>query len=283
MNLVELQKIKKNTIITTVLVLFVWAGIQSSKADTSGEKVSANDIVQNCNFKYPGDDQKSHLTTILRDKEGDEKKTIYRRFWKDYKNQGGFADKMALFTEYPPDAQGVGFLRWSYTVAADKNPDQWVYLPVLKKIRRVSVRDPGDSFLGSDLTHFDISGHELDNSDHTVIQAVQRGSDEIFVVRSVPRDKEKAQYGGIITTFVRGGTDWGSCLKRQTEYYDKHGEPLKKQVFKWQKVGNAWVWDDVTVLNVQTGHSSQFRISDVQINIGLHDDVFTERNLIQGQ
>lgn len=278
----ELHIDKKNKIIGMALILVVWAGTLPAEAEDSAEKVTANYIVQSCNFKYPGDDQKSHLTTILRDKDGNEKKTIYRRYWKDYKSQGGIADKMFLFTEYPPDAQGVGFLRWSYTAGSDKNPDQWVYLPVLKKIRRVSVRDPGDSFLGSDLTHFDISGHELDNSDHTVIQAVRRGNEDIYVIRSVPRDKAKALYGGMITTFVKG-PDWESCLKSQMQYFDKHGEPLKKQAFKWQQVGKAWVWDEVLVVNAQTGHSSLFKISDVQINVGLQDDIFTERNLTQGQ
>ncbi len=284
MKLLTLQMDKKKKIIGTALILIFWAGIQPVQAEDAGNKVTADDIVQRCNFKYPGDDQKSQLTTILRDKDGNEKKTVYRRYWKDYKNRDGVADKMDLFTEYPPDAQGVGFMRWAYTAALDKNPDQWVYLPVLKKIRRVSVRDPGDSFLGSDLTHFDISGRQLVDTDNTILQAVRRGNEDVFVVRSVPRDKAKALYGGYITTFVKAtGPDWDSCLTRQMEYFDKHGEPLKKQSIKWQKVGKAWVWDEVLVVNTQTGHSSLFKISDVQINVGLKDDIFTERNLMQEQ
>ena len=102
---------------------------------------------------------------------------------------------MVLFTQYPPDGEGTGFMRWSYPMVTDKNPDQWVYLPVLRNMRRVSVRDPSDSFLGSDLTQFDIAGHQLDGSDNSIMRTVRRGNDILFEVRSVPRDKAKAIYG----------------------------------------------------------------------------------------
>lgn len=265
------------------LVLAVWAGTLPAEENAS-QSIAVDDIVQRCYFKYPGEDQKSQLTVLLRDGSGNQKKTVYRRYWKDYKGQDGFADKMVLFTMYPPDAEHVGFLRWSYPMASDKNPDQWVYLPVLRKMRRVSVRDPGDSFLGSDLTHFDIAGHQLDGSDHTILRTERRGNDILFQVRSVPRDKEKSIYGGYITVFDKGpGTDWDNCLMSEMQYYDKHGDLLKKEVFKWQHVGKAWVWDTVKVANVQSGHSSLFNIADVQINVGLNDDVFTERRLKEGR
>jgi hypothetical protein len=269
--------------IGVMLVSMLWAGALPA-AESADGNITADDIVQHCYFKYPGDDQRSQLTILLRDKGGNEKKTVYKRYWKDYKGKDGFADKMVLFTLYPPDAEHVGFLRWSYPAATDKNPDQWVYLPVLRKMRRVSVRDPADSFLGSDLTHFDIAGHQLDGSDNQIMRTVRQGNDLLIEVRSVPRDKDKAIYGGYITLFDKGpGTDWDNCLMREMQYYDKHGDLLKKEVFKWQKIGKAWVWDTVSVANIQSGHSSLFNIADVQINVGLQDETFTERNLKEGR
>lgn len=266
-----------------LFILMPWTAALPA-ADNANQTITVDDIVQHCYFKYPGDDQKSTLTVLLRDRGGNEKKTVYQRYWKDYKGQDGFADKMALFTLYPPDAEHVGFLRWSYPMATDKNPDQWVYLPVLRKMRRVSVRDPADSFLGSDLTHFDIAGHQLDGSDHSIVRTLRRGNDILFQVRSVPRDKDKSIYGGYITVFDKGpGADWDNCLMSEMQYYDKHGDLLKKETFKWQRVGKAWVWDTVTVANIQAVHSSLFNLADVQINVGLKDEVFTERNLREGR
>lgn len=244
--------------------------------------IAGLDIMQRCNFKNPGVDQRSRLTIILRDKDNNEKKNVYRRLWKDYRGKEGVADKMVLYTEFPPDAQGAAFMRWAYTPAADRNADQWIYLPVLKKIRRVSIRDPGDSFLGSDLTYADISGRELEADQHRLVQTLKRGNQEIFAVESTPVNKSGALYSKTISWFVKTG-DWAGCVKRQVDYYDKKGEPLKQQLLKWQQVKDAWVWDEVVVKNVQTGHSSVFQVTDVQVNVGLSDEQFAERALRVGQ
>lgn len=240
------------------------------------------DIFKNCNFKNPGQDQRSRLTIILRDKDNNEKKNVYRRLWKEYRGQGGIADKMVLFTEFPPDAEGAAFMRWAYTHQADRNADQWIYLPVLKKVRRVSIRDPGDSFLGSDLTYADISERSIDADQHRLVQTRTQGSQELYAVESVPVDKAGALYSKTVSWFVKDG-DWENCTKRQVDFYDRKGEPLKQQMLKWQRVKDAWAWDEVLVKNVQNGHSSIFRVTDVQVNVGLRDEDFSERALRGGQ
>lgn len=243
---------------------------------------SGKEIVEHCNFKYPGEDQQSTLTIILRDKDGNEKKNVYRRLWKDYKGAGGIADKMVLYTKFPPDAEGAAFMRWAYTEASDKNAEQWIYLPVLKKIRRVSIRDPGDSFLGSDLAYADISGRGIGADEHKLLQVLKGDKQELYAVESVPVNKKSALYSKTISWYAKS-KDWDGCVKREVDFFDKKGEPLKQQVIKWQQVNNAWVWSEVLVKNMQTGHSSLFQVTDVKINVGLHDDMFSERALSLSQ
>lgn len=269
------------TVWQLVLVLMI-GGLVPLGALAAEATPTGKEIFKHCNFKYPGEDQRSTLTIILRDKDGNEKKNIYRRLWKDYKGTDGIVDKMVLYTQFPPDAEGAAFMRWAYTAASDKNADQWIYLPVLKKIRRVSIRDPGDSFLGSDLTYADISGRDINADEHKLTKTLKRGNQVIYAVESVPVNKSTALYGKTVSWFVKD-RDWDSCVKRQVDFYDKKGEPLKRQVIKWQRVKKAWVWSEVLVKNVQTGHSSLFQITDVKINLGLHDDMFSERSLSLGQ
>lgn len=265
-----------------LILLLVISGLAPLGALAEAAKPTGKEIFERCNFKYPGEDQQSTLTIILRDKDGNEKKNIYKRLWKDYKGAEGIVDKMLLYTQFPPDAEGAAFMRWAYTDASDKNADQWIYLPVLKKIRRVAIRDPGDSFLGSDLTYADISGRNINADEHKLNKILKRGNQLIFSVESVPVNKSTALYSKTVSWFVKDG-NWDSCIKRQVDFYDKKGEPLKRQVIKWQRVKKAWVWSEVLVKNVQTGHSSLFRIKDVKINLGLKDDVFSERSLSLGQ
>ncbi len=269
---------KSHLISAMVMATF---GLQTGGVVWAEDALAARDIMERCNFKNPGKDQRSNLTIILRDKDNNEKKNVYSRYWKDYAGAEGVADKMVLFTEFPPDAKGAAFMRWAYADDADKNADQWVYLPVLKKIRRVSIRDPGDSFLGSDLTYADISGRSLDADEHTLSKSLRRGNQDIYAVENTPRDKNRTLYSKTVSWFSKQGS-WDSCVKRQVDYYDKKGQPLKQQVLAWQQVNGAWVWDEVTVRNVQTGHSSIFQVRDVKINVGLEDEVFSERALRLG-
>lgn len=243
---------------------------------------SAEEIVKHCDYKYPGDDQRSVLTIILKDSKSDERTNRYLRLWKDAKGKNDIVDKMLLFTTYPPDAKGIAFMRWAFVRGKSANADQWIYLPSSAKTRKVSVRDPGDSFLGSDLTYADISGRYLDEDTHKLIKSEKNpAGEERFIVESTPKESEPL-YSKRVQTFQRKNGDWDNCVKIYVDYFDKRGERLKNQSLTWQKVGPAWVWDKVAVQNVQTMHASMFRVTDVEINVGLKDDVFEERMMQKG-
>jgi len=244
------------------------------------QQVTGQEVVKNCDYKYPGDDQRTKLTIVLKDKDGNERRNEYLRLWKDYKGKDNIREKMVLFTQYPPDAKGAAFMRWAFTAAEDKNADQWIYLPVLKKTRRVSIRDPGDSFLGSDLTYADISGRALDQDEHKLVKVEQRGGQEFYVVESVPKESNPL-YSKRVSWFTKT-PDWSGCAKVGVLYYDTKGNLLKKQSLTWQKVDNAWLWKRVEVENVQTNHSSVFVTDDPEVNVGLDDGIFTERTLRRG-
>lgn len=280
MSLLADFSIKRYLMAPSLLLLGVVVTPQIYAAQDSAGSASGEDIVKNCDFKNPGNDQRSKLAIILKDSSGSERKNVYLRLWKDYKGAEGVADKMILFTEYPPDAQGAAFMRWAFTREADKNADQWIYLPALRKIRRVSIRDPGDSFLGSDLTYADISGRALDEDEHKLVRVESANNNDFYVVESTPREKNPL-YSKRTSWFLKTPA-WDGCIKARVDYYDKRGDLLKRQNLRWQKVGPAWVWDKVVVQNVQTLHSSLFEVTNVEINVGLQDNLFAERTLEKG-
>lgn len=241
------------------------------------QEITGEEIVKKCEYKYPGEDQRSKLTIILKDKDGTERKNVYLRLWKDYKGKDQIADKMVLYTEYPPDAKGTAFMRWAFIPGTGKNADQWIYLPALRKTRPVSVRDPGDSFLGSDLTYADISGRTLEEDKHQFLKIDKQNGRELYVVESIPKE-EKPLYSKRVSWFTKT-PDWDSCVKVGVAYYDTKGNLLKKQSLSWQKVKDAWMWKQVEVQNVQTSHASIFQVEDAEVNVGLEDEQFTERAL----
>lgn len=256
--------------------LILALALGAAQAQPSGEE-----IVQQCDLNTNiGQDSRSTLTMTLRDSGGNEQKNVYKRYWIDHKGKDQIVDKMMLFTQYPPDAAGTAFMRWGYVPGAGKNAEQWLYLPSLNTLRRVSVRDPGDSFLGSDLTYQDISYRGLDEDTHKLLREDKADGVDYYVVESVPREK-KPLYGKKIAWYQK--TDnWSECRKRRVEYYDTQDSLIKTETLKWQKVGDAWLWDEVHVDNGRTGHSSVFKVTDPEVNVGLDDKLFSERSLRRG-
>jgi len=257
------------------------AGLLLVGTAVQAEELTGADIVQRCDKEMnAGKDQRNLLTVILKDSSGNEKKNVYRRYWKDYKGRKNIADKMVLFTEFPPDAKGTAFMRWGYMPGADKNAEQWLYLPSLGSIRRVSVRDPGDSFLGSDLTYQDISPRLLGQDEHQVLREETRDGQGYYVVESLPKESNPL-YGKVVAWYQKA-PEWADCNKRRVEFYDTRMQLLKVETLSWQRVDDAWLWDEVHVDNQLTGHSSVFRVTDASINNGLKDRYFTERMLKRG-
>lgn len=257
-----------------VVVLFLVSGYAGAA------ELAGSDIVRHCDNKNPGEDQVSRLSISLIDKDGNERKNIYARLWKNYHGKEGVLDKMVLYTEFPPDAKGTGFMRWGYTAGSGMLADQWLYLPQLRKMRRVSVRDPGDSFLGSDLTYGDIEERTLSADEHKVARVDEIKGVKLYVVESTPKEA-RPQYSKKVSWYANV-PDWSACYRVKTEFYDPQGSLLKMQTLTWQQTDGAWAWDRVVVENYQTKHRSVFEVTEVKVGVGLEDRQFTERDLKKG-
>jgi len=254
----------------------------SSKSAYSEETLTGEDLLQRCASKYPGDDQRSRFTVLLRDAKGNVKKSEYLRVWKDFKGRDGVADKMILFTIFPPEAKGASFMRVGYVPQVNRSIDQWIYLPVLKKIRRVSIRNPSDSFLNSNLTYADVGVRALEQDMHKYVGTREIKGQSYYIVESTPKESNP-QYGKREFWFDKGEQDdWSLCVNVRINYFDVDNTLLKEQFIKWQQVNNAWVWDRVLVRNPNSQTASVFQVSGVAINTGLDDNLFSERTLIRG-
>jgi len=129
---------------------------------------SATEIVSHCYYKYAGDDQRSRLTITFSNHNGNVGKTEYRRMWTQSDGKGGVLDKVILFTESPTASRGVNFMRWGYPAKSGKPADQWVYLPEMHMMRRISQRDPNNMDWG--YTDEDLRIRDLDEDDHRLKQ-----------------------------------------------------------------------------------------------------------------
>jgi len=270
-------------VITLAAVLCV--SVVKAEGASLSSILTGKELISQCAYKSAGKDQISTFTITLEDASGNKKKSIYRRYWKDYAGKGKVLEKMMLFTEFPPDSKGGAFMRTSFTPESGKAAEQWIYLPVLRKTRRVTIRDPGDRFLNSDLTYQDVSFRSVDEDQHFYEGMDELDGAPVYKVASKPRAK-----GGLYSKrifWIDKGEDidianWDQCVVKKIAYYDSKGILLKEQRLNWQKVDGAWMWRRVEVENVQERHKSTFEMSNVEVNAGLTDRHFSKRTMKSG-
>ncbi len=234
------------------------------------------DIMKKVEQLAQGDDQKSTVTLTLTSAQGQEKKIMTSRYWKNYRGKDGFYSKTLFFTNHPPDAKGTGFLIWDYAEEG-KIDGLWLYLPSLRKVSVISTRSQDDAFMGSDLTFADMGQRRVDEDTHELIGEKPCDAKTCYVIESKPKETGSA-YSKRVFWILKD--EWRTV---KIEYYDQKKEPLKTQTITWQKNGDLWVWEKAIVKNLQTGHSTIFEISNLKINNGLRDDLFTERLLKRGE
>gem|GEM_PF-647457 len=257
----------------TVSILLTPA--RSAAADK--EKLSAADIFARSQAVNPGNDQQSKLTLIISDADGNTRKAIIKRYWKNYHGKDNVEAKVLLFHEYPPESRGTAFMVWTYTPASGLPPDQWLYLPILRKVTKLPVQAE-ENIQGSDLRGSDMDPRPVGVDRHTLVREENIGTQRYYVVESEPVKPEKGYAYSKVVRWISAD----NFLIDKVDYFGLDGRLLKKQTISWSQVGDAWVWRKVVIANVQTGSKTTLNLSDVQVNQGLNDARFTERTMQRG-
>jgi outer membrane lipoprotein-sorting protein len=178
----------------------------------------------------------------------------------------------------PADIKGTAFLQLEH---ADGEDDLWIYLPALKKSRRLVANNKRDSFVGSDFSYGDILLPKVDLYRHTLLRSEAIDDHECFVVESLPADDTVKANSGYSRkmTWVRKD----SFLEARVEYYDLSGRLLKTQhVTDHQLVEpdtGRWFALHREMTNHQTGHRTVLRFDDVEPGVDAPDALFSTRYL----
>ena len=244
---------------------------------TYGE-LTVDQIVVKSEDVYPGTDQQSKLTFIIREADGAERKVVLRRYWKNYQKDSEFDSKVLVFNEYPPDTKGNAFMVWTYNSSLQKPEDLWIYLPILRKVQKLPEH-PDEIFSGANLRPSDMIPRDVSLDKHKLLREDTIENQQYYVIESTPKTKGSNYNYGKVVKWVKKN----DFLKERIDYYDTDGEMLKKQLITWKKVKDAYVWEKVVLTNVKTDVQTIMNISDVEINTGLTDSSFTERAMSSGR
>lgn len=217
---------------------------------------------------------KSKMTLINNKGKTREREVI--RYQKSYNGKDGIDTKALIFFEYPADIRGTGLLLWSYQ-ATDKDDDRWLYLPALKKIRRISGESKNEYFMGTDFTYDDMGDRNIDEDTHKLLGREKIDGVECYKVESVPVGKDD-QYAKKITWVIP--EKW---VFQKVEFYDKNGKLQKVLTASdVREVNGIWTPFVLFMDNLSKTHQTRIEIQEVKYNGELNDQIFTQTTLQRG-
>lgn len=214
-------------------------------------------------------DTTSDMTMVLRNKRGDESTRTLRVKSLEVIDDG---DKSLTIFDEPKDVRGTALLTFTHKVDSD---DQWLYLPALKRVKRIASRNKSGPFMGSEFAFEDMSSQEIEKYDYKYLKDEACGELTCFVIERFPKD----EYSGYTRQIA--WIDQGEYRIQKVEYYDRKESLLKTfTVSNYQQfLDQYWRPIESLMVNHQTGKSTTLSWENYKFQTGLSDSNFTKNSL----
>jgi outer membrane lipoprotein-sorting protein len=188
----------------------------------------------------------------------------------------GIDSKLVVRFDTPADIKGTSFLQVEHI---DGDDDLWIYLPALKKSRRLVASNKKDSFVGSDFSYGDISLPKVDQYRHTLLRTEKADGVDCYVVESVPANDTVRANSGYSKKLNWVRTD--NFVEAKVEYYDLAGRLWKTQIVSRPQLVEPqrarWYPMQREMTNHQNGHRTVISFSKVTPGVAVPDETFTTR------
>jgi len=263
-------------ILSLLFITSVYAGESITTEQVNVQKTGL-EIMQLVDARDDGDSLKQHIKQRLIDRRGNVREREMITFSKDY----GKDIKSISYFLAPANVRDTALLTWDYD-GIEKDDDQWLYLPALKKVRRISSSDRGDYFMGTDFTFEDIkTTPELEDYHWALTGSETLGGFDVWVVEAEPKTDALKRNLGYAKTRYYVRKDIHMYVK--VDFWDRKGQELKHLISTGiEEIDGIWTATGGVMSNVQTGHRTELIFSKHQYNTELSDRVFSERMLKRG-
>ena len=233
--------------------------------------MSAFDIVKKAeDLLDQAKDSKVDITMTLVNKQGDQRERKLSAFTK---REGEKKSKTILFFNSPADVKGTSFLVWT---DANKEDKQWLYLPALQRVRQISTSGKGESFMGTELTFFDMGSQDINDYNFTLLKEEKVNNEICYVIKAVPK---KVEFYNEITLWIRKAT----FIPMKAAFYDTKGQYLKQGLFlNVKSIQGINTPTHIEIYNEQNGRKTIIDLNNIVYDSGLNDNTFTERFMMRG-
>lgn len=238
----------------------------------TAQTMTGLEVVESVYNRTAPQDMQSVLTMTLINSRGNERQRTIHQYLRDFPD----GERKIMFFAAPADVRNTAFMNWSYN-DGNRDDDQWIYLPALKKVKRIASDSKGDNFMGSDFTYDDLGDRHPTEDIHKILRQEELDGEMVYVVESTSKDKDY-MYSKTITWILP--EKW---YGKKREFYDEDGELLKiLTVDGIQAYDKYWIITGMTMHNVQKDHRTTIRLTDIQVDQDISQDFFTERMMKRG-
>lgn len=266
-------------LVLPLLFFFILAAMIFGPMTSYADDAEARRIMQQVEDRDDGDNQENDMIMVLIDKNGYKRVRKIHTFTKDF----GEDTHRIMFFLHPPDVKDTGFLTYDYD-DPDKDDDQWLYLPALRKVKRIATDDKSSSFMGSDLNYADMTSRDLEDYDFTLLKETEDRGHKVWLIQAMPRRSEVIDETGYEKSIV---------FVRQDNYYVvravhwvRDGGYLKYfDVKNLERIDGIWVATETHVTKKKgkiTEHQTVLQLENVVFRDKMNKNIFTVRRLEKG-
>ena len=260
-------------------ILFL-LGVGASLLSTQviADDATARSIMETVDARDEGDTLEQDMMMILIDKNGKERTRDLKSYAKDF----GEDNHRTMFFKSPADVKNTAFLTYDYDDAS-KDDDQWLYLPALKKVKRIPSTDKSSSFMGSDFSYFDMTDRDLEDYNFKLLKETQVRGHDAWMIESTPRNQEVIDESGYEKTIAIVRKD-NHVVVRAINFMT-NGKKKYLDLKKIHKESGIWLVDEMTMTTKKgkrTLHKTILTFNNVTLNGKIDDNVFSTRRLEKG-
>jgi outer membrane lipoprotein-sorting protein len=253
--------VKKSSILLLILMFTFFSFV--AFPEMTGLKIATDMKIANEGFIG----EEATMKMILIDSHGTQIERILTGKVKEVLKDG--TKSLSTFLN-PMDVNGTKMLTWSHKKEDD---DQWLYLPSLRRVKRINSSNKSASFMGSEFSYEDLGSQEVEKYTYKFIQEEK----EQWVIERYPLKESGYKKQNVIIS-----KKYMNPL--QIDYFDRRGELLKQAFFSnYQQytVNNKKLWrsNKIQMKNVQTHKESIFSWDERKLGIKFSDSVFNQNSL----
>ncbi|MDG1750370.1 MAG: outer membrane lipoprotein-sorting protein [Thalassotalea sp.] len=215
---------------------------------------------------YAGNDGSAQARMIIVDSSGNKQMrqfTILRKDQEDLGNQG-----MLVFFSRPTDVQGTVF---RVTKKVNDDDDRWLYLPALDLVKRISAGDKRTSFVGAHFYYEDVSGRNPAEDNFTLLSS----DNDSYIIKAEPKDLSSVEYA-----YYKITIDKETYLPMKAQYFDAQNKLIREmQVLSVESIDGFPTVLHAKMTQLNDGSFTEMQFRNVKYNVGLPDNIFSERSL----